>query len=206
MTCGSEGRRPPSWSDLRRAWDRRPVRESAVAAYTSGELSFIPGLLPEQAVALPVGQVLQILGQRLGPRLARALSAEATDPERPAAGLDPDLLGPAAGRADGGWLRRANMVGINVRTIGSLWSVVPYSLTLPAAQDALHLLPIWEPGVVRSLYGPCSWCINPELYSARLHAEVPHLDDVQRQLRAVVNLLHACGRTVGMDVIPHTDR
>jgi hypothetical protein len=32
------------------------------------------------------------------------------------------------------------------------------------------------------------------------------LDSLDRQLRAVVHLLHLMGKTVGMDVIPHTDR
>ena len=37
-------------------------------------------------------------------------------------------------------------------------------------------------------------------------AASPHLDTPERQLRAVSNLLHVMGRTIGMDVIPHTDR
>ncbi|MEM6700548.1 MAG: hypothetical protein AAF599_19240, partial [Bacteroidota bacterium] len=70
----------------------------------------------------------------------------------------------------------------------------------------VHILPIWEPGVVASLYGMSSWNINPEFYSAELAASIPHLDTVEKQLKVVMNLLHATGRIVGMDVIPHTDR
>ena len=98
------------------------------------------------------------------------------------------------------------MVGINVRTLGSFWRVVNYSLTLPALHDSIHLLPIWEPGVVGSLYGMVSWQINPEFFDVDLARYVPALDTVEKQLKVVVNLLHALGRTVGMDVIPHTDR
>jgi hypothetical protein len=77
---------------------------------------------------------------------------------------------------------------------------------LPRFQDSVHLLPIWEPGVVGSLYGISSWNINTEFYSRELAAACPALDSVEAQLKAVVNLLHAMGRAVGMDVIPHTDR
>jgi hypothetical protein len=90
--------------------------------------------------------------------------------------------------------------------VGSFWNVVKYALTLPAALDSIHLLPIWEPGVVASLYGMSSWQINPEFFSPELAVACPELDTVERQLRFVVHLLHAMGRAVGLDVIPHTDR
>ncbi len=35
---------------------------------------------------------------------------------------------------------------------------------------------------------------------------LPKLDSVEKQLKATINLLHAMGKAVGMDVIPHTDR
>ena len=182
-------------------------RRHLLRRYADGELSFLPGVLPLQALALPDDQVLALLGRRLGPEILElALSAEQTDPQRLAHQAPAQLRGPAAAQAQTDWLRRANVVGINVRTLGSFWEVVKYSLTLPACQGAIHLLPIWETGVVDSLYGISSWEINPEFFSPALQAACPALDCVERQLRAVINLLHACGRTVGMDVIPHTDR
>jgi hypothetical protein len=90
--------------------------------------------------------------------------------------------------------------------VGGFWGLIPYTLTLPAAQSAIHLLPIWEPGVVGSLYGMVSWQLNLEFFSQSLASACPWLDRPDRQLRAVINLLHGMGRTVGMDVIPHTDR
>jgi len=60
--------------------------------------------------------------------------------------------------------------------------------------------------VVGSLYGISSWNLNTEFYSLELAKAVPELDTVDRQLKAVINLLHALGKAVGMDVIPHTDR
>jgi hypothetical protein len=98
------------------------------------------------------------------------------------------------------------MVGVNVRTVGTFWRVVHYALTLPPTIDSIHLLPVWEPGVVGSLYGMASWEINREFLDPELAAAFPHLDTPERQLRATVNTLHLTGRAVGMDVIPHTDR
>jgi hypothetical protein len=98
------------------------------------------------------------------------------------------------------------MVGINTRTIGSFWNIVKYTLTVPKLQDCIHLLPIWEPGVVGSLYGISSWQINTEFFSDELAEVHPQLDSAEKQLKAVINLLHALGKAVGMDVIPHTDR
>lgn len=124
------------------------------------------------------------------------------------AAIDPDTDGPSplAGQKDTSWLKTANTVGINVRTIRHFWNIIPYALTLPYAQNAIHILPIWEPGVVASLYGPASWNINPEFFSPELEAYFPHLNTVEKQLKAVVNVLHLLGKAVGMDVVPHTDR
>jgi hypothetical protein len=104
------------------------------------------------------------------------------------------------------WLKRVNMVGINIRTIGGYWEVVKYAITLPKSQSAIHLLPIWEPGVVSSLYGMASWHLNPEFFSEAWYQLQPQLDSVEKQLKACINVLHLLGKTVGLDVIPHTDR
>ncbi|MFW6293640.1 MAG: hypothetical protein ACOC7V_15140, partial [Spirochaetota bacterium] len=72
--------------------------------------------------------------------------------------------------------------------------------------DSVHLLPIWEPGVVGSLYGMASWEINREFVDEELASICPNLDTPEAQLAAVTALLHLTGRSVGLDVIPHTDR
>ena len=186
------------------AWERD--RGTLTAAYAGGEVSFVPNLLPEAAVDLPAREVLGLLRRRFGAAVDTALAAEHTDPDIAYGSLPGEVAGPAAGHPDGTWLKTANMVGVNVRTVGTFWSVVKYLLTVPAAVDSVHLLPIWEPGVVDSLYGMASWQLNTEFFSAEMADALPHLDTVERQLRAVVNLIHVSGRTVGMDVIPHTDR
>lgn len=179
--------------DLAQYW--REQGADHLRRYADRECDFLPFLLPEQAVALPGLEVTELLSARLGAaRMGRLLDPQHSE------------TGPRAGDRSPAWLRRTNMVGVNVRTVQSFWNVVKYALTLPAAQDSIHLLPIWEPGVVASLYGMASWQINPEFFSSELLELLPHLDTVEKQLKVVVNLLHAMGKSVGLDVIPHADR
>ena len=153
-----------------------------------------PNLRPDAAVALPAATVLSELRAAFGDRIdvAREASANRAPEECVARGA--------------GWMRSTRMVGINVRTIGSFWRVVHYSLTLSRLYCSIHLLPIWEPGVVGSLYGMASWNLNQEFYDRELATVCPELDSAEKQLAFVVRLLHLQGRAVGMDMIPHTDR
>lgn len=188
---------PKVYQQFRDVWAQD--RESLMGAYRGLEMSFVPNLLPELAVQLTAEETLHVLHGRLGSQADHALADTSPD-------AAPPIPSPVAAEPDGSWLKTSNMVGINVRTIGSFWNVVKYALTLPQALDSIHLLPIWEPGVVGSLYGISSWQINTEFFSQELLAACPALNTVEKQLRAVVNLLHALGKAVGMDVIPHTDR
>ena len=163
--------------------------------YAMGVTNYVHDLLPEFAVKLSGIEVAEVLIQRFGESFSEALN-----PERslPCAGWDPPK--------NGDWLKRTCTVGINVRTIKNFYHVVKYALTLPPTVNCIHLLPIWEPGVVASLYGMASWNINPEFFSREMYLQFPQLNTVEKQLKAVVNLLHLMGKKVGMDVIPHTDR
>lgn len=151
-------------------------------------------LSPAEALKASLPEIVQLLAQQFGQNLYSSFDPEVY------------ISSPVAHHTNTNWLKTANTVGINVRTIQNFWNIVPYALTLPGAQNAIHLLPIWEPGVVSSLYGPVSWNINPEFFSPALVSFFPHLDTVEKQLKIVVNLLHLLGKTVGMDVVPHTDR
>lgn len=151
-------------------------------------------------------ETLHILRERLGERLAVAIDPKYTDPDNVPETLPEAIQSPVTGEPDGSWLKCTNMAGINVRTVHSFWNIVKYTLTIPEVQDSIHILPIWEAGVVGSIYGISSWELNPEFYSAELSEVIPHLDTIEKQLRAVINILHALGKRVGMDVIPHTDR
>nr|MDJ0925085.1 hypothetical protein [Acidimicrobiia bacterium] len=177
-----------------------------VADYVAGTRSFLVGAHPRDAVALSLADTLELIRQRFGDAVDVALSEEAVDLEWSLVDLPGAVLSPRADERDSSWLKRSNMVGVNVRTVGDYGGVVKYALTLPQAFDSIHLLPIWEPGVIESLYGIAGWNLNNQFYSKELEAAAPHLDTIERQLRATSNLLHVMGRTVGMDVIPHTDR
>lgn len=184
---------PPDYTSFKTDWQRHAA--ARLDDYALGKTTFVAGVLPEDLLRFPARGILYQLERKFGAEAVRR------------ALLPGELVpSPVAHHPDGTWLRRTNMVGINVRTIGTFWNVVPYALTLPAAQDSIHLLPIWEPGVVASLYGMASWHLNREFFSPDLADALPHLDTVEKQLKVVVNLLHLTGRSVGMDVIPHTDR
>ncbi len=122
--------------------------------------------------------------------------------------LDPllDIPSPLSNKVDSTWIKTANTVGVNLRTLGDFTKLIPYAFLLPKAQNAIHLLPFWEPGVVASLYGPSSWNINPEFYSHEFAKLFPRLNTPENQLHALVNVMHLMGKAIGMDVVPHTDR
>ena len=184
---------PETYDDFRQAWANN--QQTAIASYVAQNQTFIPNLLPEQAVQMSTMQLAYILEKRFGQQyFFQALNPENT------------IASPLQNHTSATWLKTVNMVGINVRTIGSFWNVVKYTLTLPQTQSSIHLLPIWECGVVASLYGMASWNINPEFFDEELVLAFPHLNTIENQLKVVTNLLHLMGRTVGMDVIPHTDR
>ena len=155
---------------------------------------------------MPLWDVLGVLTQRHGEAVAVALSDDAVDVDRPLGDLPSVVRSPRSSDSDPSWMRRTNMVGINVRTVGDYGGVIKYAMTLPATFDSIQLLPIWEPGVVNSLYGIAGWNLNYEFFSDELYEYAPNLGTIERQLRATSNLLHLMGKSVGMDVIPHTDR
>jgi hypothetical protein len=219
-------RLPRTYAEFRDYWRRG--RSTVEGDFTAGRTSWLVGLLPPDALELSVPETIGILSERYGAVIELALAEEHTDPSVPVSELPLELQGPQAtfaakmeappadptaeastetppaGATD--WIRSANVVGVNVRTVGGFFGVVRYLLTVPALYDAIHLLPVWEPGVVGSLYGMSSWEINGEFLDPAFAAEYPHLSTASRQLRAVCNLIHAAGRSLGMDVIPHTDR
>ena len=171
------------------------VAANRYADYAADRTSFVVGLAPELAVTLTADQLFTHLRSRLSPAvLAQCLDPAYTHPS------------PVCDQVNGNWLKATATVGVNVRTIGSFLEVVKYALTLPDHIQGIHLLPVWEPGVVGSLYGMASWELNPEFYSKELRDLSPRLWKLDNQLKVVVNLLHALGKVVGMDVIPHTDR
>ncbi|MEM6394864.1 MAG: hypothetical protein AAF741_00855 [Bacteroidota bacterium] len=163
--------------------------------WSQDQTDFVHGLPPQLALQISGETLLKLLEERLG----KIVFNRCLDPKSQVESI-------VAEQNTTDWIKHTNMVGINVRTIGDHWSILKYQLCLPTHVSAIHLLPIWEPGVVSSLYGMASWRLNGEFFSEELYQLQPQLDGVEKQLKVVINFLHALGKTVGMDVIPHTDR
>jgi hypothetical protein len=169
--------------------------QSIIHNYTCQSTSFLFGCQPSLAIGMPAAQVIYILTKRFGDEKVRqCLNSEYS------------YESPIAQNTDTEWIKASSMIGVNVRTIGSFWNLVKYALTLPASVSAIHLLPIWECGVVASLYGIASWHINTEFFDHEIATQFPNLNTVEKQLKVVVNFLHLMGKSVGFDVVPHTDR
>ncbi len=179
---------------------------TTASLFRTGQSDACLNVLPADALLLTVEELFDTLRGRFGGDADLAVSPGCTDPARSADEMPSSIRGPATYRTDTEWIRRTNMVGVNVRTVGDFFGVVKYALTLSRVHDSIHILPIWEPGVVGSLYGMSSRHINGEFYSASVADLFPHLNTPARQLKGAVNLLHLLGKSVGMDVIPHTDR
>lgn len=180
-----------SYREIQKQWET--ISTESFKRYTKGRASYLEFCPPPEALKIGVRRTLQLLQERYNRNeLQQALTGH--------------IVSPVSGNTDGSWIQQSRMIGINVRTLGSFWKIVPYLLSTSAVWNSVHLLPIWEPGVIGSLYGMSSWEINTEFFDHELAAEVPELSTVELQLKAVINIVHLMGRSVGMDVIPHTDR
>ena len=184
---------PSDFQQQKTFW--QPNAQSAIVKYISGHNSYLPGCHPELAIQMPSAQVIYILSKRFGEEKVRfCLNPENT------------FDSPVCLYSDSNWIKSVSMVGVNVRTVGSFWNVIKYAFTLPNHQSSIHLLPIWECGVAASLYGMASWYINNEFFDFEIASQFPNLNTVEKQLKVIINLLHLMGKTIGMDVVPHTDR
>ncbi|MEM8583928.1 MAG: hypothetical protein AAGF87_06650 [Bacteroidota bacterium] len=175
--------------------------DPALVDWATGKTDFVHGLPPQLALQISDNQLVKLLQEKLGHEVWASLLDQAQQPK----GEEQKTPGRSLPHSTD-WIKQTKMVGINVRTIGSFWNILKYQLCLPAHIESIHLLPIWEPGVVSSLYGMASWRINSEFFSRELYNQQTELDTAEKQLKFVIGVLHALGRMVGMDVIPHTDR
>ena len=99
------------------------------------------------------------------------------------------------------WYKTAKIVGINPRITETYWGIVKYAMTL--AEEWIHVMPLWQTGDRGSLYVQNSWSLSDELLDPDL--TVRGYDSADKQLKLVVNILHAMGKIVGFDALPHTD-
>ncbi len=81
--------------------------------------------MPEFAASKPrcryrFQEILDILRQRWGKRIDLALSPRYTNPDALPEALPFDFRSPVAKQPNGDWLRHANLVGVNLRTVGAV--------------------------------------------------------------------------------------
>ncbi len=98
------------------------------------------------------------------------------------------------------WSQSAKIVGINPRITKTYWGIVKYAMTFP--ENAIHIMPLWETGD-GSLYVQNSWDLNTDFFDNDLAAM--GFDTIESQLKLIINILHALGKIVGFDALPHVD-
>ena len=141
-------------------------------------------ITPQESLELDFEQSFKLLESLIGKdKLNQALKFE--------------IESPATNK---GWHKTAKIVGINPRITKTFWGIVKYAMTFP--ENAIHLMPLFETGD-GSLYVQNSWKINSEFLDKDLAAmgfETP-----EKQLKLIINILHAMGKIVGFDCLPHVD-
>ncbi|MBY0405491.1 MAG: hypothetical protein K2X66_16435 [Cyanobacteria bacterium] len=151
---------------------------------------FFSQIPPEQVIQRSMKHTLDLLKDRIGETLLGKVLAGET------------VKSPVAEQVNGHWLKHSKIVGFHPRALGTYGNMIKYALTCP--ENAFHLMPLFEPGCDNSLYAPRSWHLNPEFLDPELSSlgfKTP-----EDQLKLVVNVMHALGKSVGMDVVPHMDR
>lgn len=98
------------------------------------------------------------------------------------------------------WAQAVKIIGINPRITKTYWGIVKYAMTFP--ENGIHLMPLFETGD-GSLYVQNSWELNDEFLDKDL-ADYG-FKTAKEQLKFVINILHALGKAVGFDALPHVD-
>lgn len=114
---------------------------------------------------------------------------------------DSNLPSPLAAKVDTSWTKTIKIIGINPRMTKTYWGIVKYAMTFP--EEGIHIMPLFETGDKGSLYAQNSWKLNPEFMDKDLFAL--GFDTAQKQLKLTINILHAMGKIVGIDALPHVD-
>ncbi|MBK8190712.1 MAG: hypothetical protein IPK79_09730 [Vampirovibrionales bacterium] len=168
-------------------------------AYETRATSFL-ACPPAEALAMSTPQTLAILEKRLGADVLRRALTPGESIESPLADAHARERQTDSSAHESGWLAKSHIVGAHPRALGSFWNVVKYAMTLSAAQNAIHLLPVFEQQL-NSLYMQNSWRIESEFFDPALAQAHPQLDTPEKQLKATINVLHAMGKAVGFDLM-----
>lgn len=106
------------------------------------------------------------------------------------------------GQKDTTWSHNAKIMGINPRITKTFWGIVKYAMTFP--EECVHIMPLWTPGIDGGFYAPLNFRLNKEFMDNELSAY--GYDTPEKQLKLVINVLHAMGKVVCFDALLHTER
>lgn len=97
------------------------------------------------------------------------------------------------------WLQDTKMIGMNPRALGTYFNILKAAMIYP--ERGIHLLPYYTNDKA-CIYEPQDWKLSREFLDPYLSKRGLHTPE--QQLRYVVSALHAMGKAVGMDILPHT--
>lgn len=146
---------------------------------------------PKDAINISFGESLQKLKSLVGIDLFNKIFDK-----------NKEISTPIKNNTNSNWLKQNKIIGINPRTIGTFWNIVKYAMTFP--EESIHLLPIFECGCEGCLYSPINWKVNDEFLDENLFEF--GFKTIEEQLKVVIKALHALGKTIGFDVLLHTDK
>ena len=101
---------------------------------------------------------------------------------------------------DTSWAQSIKIIGVNPRITKTFFGIVKYAMSFP--ERGIHIMPLFESGD-GSLYVQNSWNLNNDFLDADLYKMGYYTSE--SQLKLVINFLHALGKIVGFDSLPHVD-
>ncbi|MFM7467964.1 MAG: hypothetical protein ACKO37_00465 [Vampirovibrionales bacterium] len=153
---------------------------------------------PEEALKMPFQEAWKTLEARVGKHtIEHALTLACKGASIP---LQAPSHEPIAYRHSPVWMDKAKIVGVPHTVTGSYFHTVQYAMSIP--EGSIHLLPFTEHS--GSVYAATSW--KPD--ATYIHPELSRkgLSTPEAQLAFTISMLHALGKRVGFDLVPHVDR
>lgn len=145
---------------------------------------------PKDCLNLSFGQSFEMLKNLIGNETLES-----------AMNIELPYKSPVKGEKNTKWCASLKIMNINPRLAKTFWGIVKYAMTFP--EKGVHIMPLWETGDRGSLYVQNSWRLNDEFFDADL-CNLGY-DTSSKQLKLVVNILHALGKVVCFDALPHVD-
>ena len=151
--------------------------------------SKIYNLTLKDCLNMPFEQSFEIIKELLGEKISK----EALDTNK----IYPSKL---QQKKDTKWCQTIKIIGINPRITKTYWNTLIYALTF--VEEGVHIMPLFESGD-GSIYVQNSWNLNNDFLDENL-IKIGY-ETADKQLKLSINILHAAGKIVGFDALPHVD-